>query len=168
MVTDATKLDANRLFCDLIGKLSVCETRTTQTVLLSHYIDQYTNEPHKHTHRSAHLTTPGVGVSTHDITCATTPYASFPPFSLSSFLTQSLLSCCWSQSRVAWGGSVGCGCGLCCRGAGLAPKWYTEASCARRSSSGPPSQFHPSPLAPAPLHAQLRLCWNCMPMGGPL
>lgn len=43
MVTDATKLDANRLFCDLIGKLSVCETRTTQTVLLSHYIDQYTN-----------------------------------------------------------------------------------------------------------------------------
>lgn len=91
-----------------------------------------------------------------------------PRFSLSSSLTQSPLSCCWSQSRAVWGGSVGCGCGLWCCGAGWAPERYTEASCARRSSSGPPSQSHPSPSAPAPLHAQPRLCWNCMPMGGPL
>lgn len=53
MVTDATKLEANHLFRDLIGKLSVCETRTNQTVSLSHYIDQYTN----HTNTNIDLNT---------------------------------------------------------------------------------------------------------------
>lgn len=100
----------------------------------------------------------------HHSTCILSP--SF--FCLVSSLTQSPLSCCWSQSRAVWGGSVGCGSGLWCRGAGSAPARYTEASCARRSSYGPPSQSRPSPSAPAPLYAQPRWCWNCTPLGGPL
>lgn len=50
---------------------------------LSHHIHQYTNEPYKHTHRSAPLTTLGVGVSTRLIACATGLHASCPPLLLS-------------------------------------------------------------------------------------
>lgn len=137
--------DGKHLSCDLIG-----ETQTDCSTILTGRPTSHTN-----THIDPHVSTKGVGVMAHDLTRATIPHV---PFLSSLVLTRSLLFYCWSRSRAAWAGSVGCGCGFCCRGVGLDPEWCTEASCARSSSSGPPSQSHPSPSTPAPSHARLQLC----------